>query len=156
MSWIGKGDLAKAKKDLTAKDEQIAQLKEQIAKLQAERATIVQRHKQELAKLRNGYQTEIDKAIKEEESLRKTIQSRDARIERQSKSIAELDRQAPRSVIGCRRERSLSRSISRTTTIRRCISGHGSAKNDSMMSSSRLITTSPSSISTARLRTRSW
>ena len=94
LSWIGKGDLAKAKRDLTAKDEQIAQLKEQIAKLQAERAAIVQLHKQELAKLRNGYQAEIDKAIKEAESLRKTIQSKDARIARQEKRIAELDRQA--------------------------------------------------------------
>lgn len=94
LSWIGRGDLAKAKKDLTAKDKQIALLKEQIAKLQAERAAIIQHHKQEMAKLRNGYQTEIDKAIKEAESLRETIESKDARIERQSKRIAELDRQA--------------------------------------------------------------
>lgn len=94
LSWIGRGDLAKAKKDLTAKDKQIALLKEQIAKLQAERAAIIQHHKQEMAKLRNDYQTEIDKAIKEAESLRETIESKDARIERQSKRIAELDRQA--------------------------------------------------------------
>ena len=94
LSWIGRGDLAKAKKDLTAKDKQIALLKEQIAKLQAERAAIIQHHNQERAKLRNGYQTEIDKAIKEAESLRETIESKDARIERQSKRIAELDRQA--------------------------------------------------------------
>ena len=94
LSWIGRGDLAKAKKDLTAKDKQIALLKEQIAKLQAERAAIIQHHKQEMAKLRNGHQTEIDKAIKEAESLRETIESKDARIERQSKRIAELDRQA--------------------------------------------------------------
>ena len=94
LSWIGRGDLAKAKKDLTAKDKQIVLLKEQIAKLQAERAAIIQHHKQEMAKLRNGYQTEIDKAIKEAESLRETIESKDARIERQSKRIAELDRQA--------------------------------------------------------------
>lgn len=76
LSWIGRGDLAKAKKDLTAKDKQIALLKEQIAKLQAERAAIIQHHKQEMAKLRNGYQTEIDKAIKEAESLRETIESK--------------------------------------------------------------------------------
>ncbi len=94
LSWIGKGDLAKARKDLTARDEQIANLKEQIKKLQAERAATVQRHTQELAKLRNGYQAEIDKAIKEAESLRKTIQSKDDRIEQQSKRIAELDRKA--------------------------------------------------------------
>lgn len=94
LSLFGKGDLAKAKKDLTAKDKQIALLKEQIAKLQPERAAIIQHRKQEMAKLRNGYQTEIDKAIKEAESLRKTIESKDARIERQSKRIAELDRKA--------------------------------------------------------------
>ena len=94
LSWIGKGDLAKAKKDLSVKDEQIARLKEQIAKLQAERTAIVQRHKHELAKLRNGYQAEIDKAIKEAESLRKTLDAKDARIARQEKRIAELDRQA--------------------------------------------------------------
>ncbi len=94
LSWIGKGDLAKAKKDLATKDEQIATLKEQIKKLQTERAAIVQQHKQELAKLRNGYQAEIDKAIKEAESLRKTLNARDARIEQQSRRIAELDRKA--------------------------------------------------------------
>ncbi len=94
LSLFGKGDLAKARKDLTARDEQIANLNEQIKKLQAERAAIVQQHKQELAKLRNGYQAEIDKAIKEAEALRKTLDAKDARIEQQSKRIAELDRQA--------------------------------------------------------------
>ncbi len=94
LSWIGKGDLAKAKKDLATKDEQIAQLKEQIKKLQTERAAIVQQHKQELAKLRNGYQAEIDKAIKEVEALCKTLNARDVRIEQQSQRIAELDRKA--------------------------------------------------------------
>ena len=85
-------DLAKARKDLATKDEQIAKLKEQIKQLQVERAAIVQQHKQELARLRNGYQAEIDKAIKEAEDLRKTIQSKDARIEQQSQRIYELDR----------------------------------------------------------------
>lgn len=94
LSLFGKGDLAKAKKELTDKDEQIAKLKEQIRTLQAERAAIVQQHKQELAKLRNGYQAEIDKAIKEAESLRKTLDAKDARIEQQSQRIAELDRKA--------------------------------------------------------------
>ena len=94
LSLFGKGDLAKAKKDLAAKDEQIATLKGQIKKLQAERTATVQRHQQELSKLRNGYQAEIDKAIKEAESLRKTLDAKDARIEQQSKRIAELDRKA--------------------------------------------------------------
>lgn len=94
LSLFGKGDLAKAQKDLTAKDGQIAKLKEQIRTLQAERAAIIQKHRQELATLRNGYQAEIDKAIKEAESLRKTVLSKDVRIEQQSKRIAELDRKA--------------------------------------------------------------
>ena len=47
-----------------------------------------------MAKLRNGYQAEIDKAIKEAESLRKTLTAKDARIAQQEKRIAELDRQA--------------------------------------------------------------
>ena len=91
LSLFGKGDFAKARKDLATKDEQIAKLKEQIRKLQEERTAIVQQHKQELAKLRNGYQVEIDRAIKESEALCKTIQSKDAQIEQQSKRIAELD-----------------------------------------------------------------
>ncbi len=94
LSLFGKGDLAKAKKDLATKDEQIATLKGQIKKLQAERTAIVQQHKQELAKLRNGYQAEIDKAIKEAKALRKTLDAKETRIERQQKRITELDRQA--------------------------------------------------------------
>ncbi len=89
---LAKTNLPKARKDLATKDEQIARLKEQIKQLQAERAATVQRHQPELAKLRNGYQTEIAKAIKEADSLRKTIQSKDARIEQQSRRIAELVR----------------------------------------------------------------
>ena len=62
--------------------------------MQAERTTTVQHHEQKLAKLRNGYQAEIDRAIKEAEVLRKTLHAKDAQIERQSKRIAELDRKA--------------------------------------------------------------
>jgi len=94
LSLFGKGDLAKARKDITTKDEQIAKLKELIKKLQAERAAVVQQHKQELAKLKNGYQAEIDKAIKEAEALRKTLHAKDAQIANQSQRIADLDRQA--------------------------------------------------------------
>lgn len=94
LSLFGKGDLAKAKKELTAKDEQIAKLKEQIKALQTEKANLQEHHKKELAKLKNGYQAEINKAIKEAESLRKTIQLKDTQIERQSRRIAELNRKA--------------------------------------------------------------
>ena len=94
LSLFGKGDLAKAKKALSAKDEQIAELKEQIKALQTEKANLQEHHKKELAKLRNGYQAEIDKAVKEAESLRKTIQSKDAVIDKQRKRIDLLDRKA--------------------------------------------------------------
>lgn len=94
LSLFGKGDLAKAKKELSSKDEQIAKLREQIEALQSKKTNLQQRHNQKLAKLRNGYQAEIDKAIKEVETLRKTLHAKDARIERQSQRIAELDRKA--------------------------------------------------------------
>lgn len=94
LSLFGKGDLAKAKKDLATKDEQIVKLREQIKALQSEKANLQQRHNQELAKLRNGYQAEIDKVIKEAEALRKTLHAKDAQIERQSQRIDELDRKA--------------------------------------------------------------
>lgn len=148
LSLFGKGDLAKAKKALSAKDEQIASLKEQIAKLQAEHIATVQQHKQEMAKLKNGYQVEIDKAIKNSKALRKTLDEKEVRIEQQFRRIAELDRKANLQAIDYRLERNSSNSISRTTTIRRCISGRVSATSVSMMSSSRLTTTSPNSTST--------
>ena len=94
LSWFGKGDLAKARKELTDKDKQIAELKEQIRTLQTEKANLQEHHKKELAKLRNGYQAEINEAIKEVESLRKTIQAKDTQIKQQSKRIDELDRKA--------------------------------------------------------------
>ena len=94
LSLFGKGDLSKAKKELADKDRLIAELKEQIKALQTEKANLQEHHKKEIAKLRNGYQAEINKAIEEAESLRKTVQSKDARIERQSQRIAELDRKA--------------------------------------------------------------
>lgn len=39
LSWFGKGDLAKAKKELAEKDEQIAKLKGRIQTLKAEKPT---------------------------------------------------------------------------------------------------------------------
>ena len=39
LSWFGKGDLAKAKKELANKDEQIAKLKGQIKILMAEKSS---------------------------------------------------------------------------------------------------------------------
>ena len=47
LSWFGKGDLAKAKKELSDKDEKIAELNKQIKALQAEKARLQERINQE-------------------------------------------------------------------------------------------------------------
>ena len=64
LAWFGKGDLAKAKKELADKDRLIAELNKQIKALQAEKARLQERHKSGIEKLRNGYQKEIDTAIR--------------------------------------------------------------------------------------------
>ena len=67
LSWFGKGDLARAKKELSNKDEEIARLNKRLKELQAEKAWLQEQHKSEIGKLRNGYQKEIDKAIQQAE-----------------------------------------------------------------------------------------
>lgn len=57
LSWFGKGDLAKAKKELADKDEEIAGLNKRHKEPQAEKARLQERHKLEIGKLRDGYQT---------------------------------------------------------------------------------------------------
>ena len=64
LAWFGKGDLAKAKKKLADKDRLIAELNKQIKALQAEKAQLQDQHKSGIEKLRNGYQKEIDAAIR--------------------------------------------------------------------------------------------
>ena len=64
LSWFGKGDLARAKKELSNKDEEIARLNKRLKELQAEKAWLQEQHKSEIGKLRNGYQKEIDKVVK--------------------------------------------------------------------------------------------
>lgn len=63
LSWFGKGYLAKAKKELANKDEQITKLKNHIKILMAEKSQLQEKHKADIEQLRNGYQKEIDKAI---------------------------------------------------------------------------------------------
>ena len=63
LSWFGKGDLAKAKKELSEKDELIGKLKSRIQTLKAEKAQLQARHKTEVEQLRNGYQKEIALSI---------------------------------------------------------------------------------------------
>lgn len=94
LSWFGKGDLAKAKKELAEKDELIAKLKDRIRTLKAEKAQLQERHKSEMERLRNGYQKEIDKAIHQAEAAERQFKEKDTIIDRQRKQISLLDRKA--------------------------------------------------------------
>lgn len=94
LAWFGKGDLAKAKKELADKDGQIAELNRQIKALQAEKERLQERHKSEIEKLRNGYQAEIDAAIRRAETAERQAEEKDTVIDKQRKQIGLLDRKA--------------------------------------------------------------
>ncbi|MRX88908.1 recombinase [Parabacteroides merdae] len=94
LSWFGKGDLAKAKKELAEKDELIAKLKDRIRTLKAEKAQLQERHKSEMERLRNDYQKEIDKAIRRAETAERQSKEKDAVIDKQKQHIDQLDRKA--------------------------------------------------------------
>ena len=94
LAWFGKGDLAKAKKELADKDRLIAELNKQVKVLLAEKARLQEQHKSEIGKLRNGYQKEIDKAIHQAEAAEWQFKEKDAIIDRQRKQINLLDRKA--------------------------------------------------------------
>ena len=94
LSWFGKGDLAKAKKELSDKDEEIAGLNKRIKELQAEKARLQEQHKSEIGKLRNGYRKEIEAAIRRAETAERQDKEKDAVIDRQRKQIDLLDRKA--------------------------------------------------------------
>lgn len=94
LSWFGKGDLAKANKELAEKDELIAKLKGRIQTLKAEKAQLQERHKSEMEQLRNGYQKEIDKAISRAEAAERQSKEKDSVIDRQKQCIDQLDRKA--------------------------------------------------------------
>lgn len=91
---FGKGDLAKARKELASKNEELAKLQAKIAKLEAEKAILKQKHESDIAKLRNGYQKEIDAAIRRAEIAERKVAEKEAVIERQKNRIDELDRKA--------------------------------------------------------------
>lgn len=93
LALFGKGDLAKAKKELSAKDEEIKKLQAKIAKLEAEKIVMKQKHESDIARLRNGYQKEIDAAIKRAEESKKISRDKDNVISRQKQRITELDKQ---------------------------------------------------------------
>ena len=67
LSFFGTGELAEAKKKLSDKDRLIEKLQQRISQLQQEQLQLKEQHKTELAKYRNGYMAEIDKAIKRAE-----------------------------------------------------------------------------------------
>lgn len=94
LAWFGKGDLTKAKKELEDKDRLIAELNKQIKELQAERSRFQERHKADIGKLRNGYQTEIDKAIRRAEAAERQSEEKNAVIDKLRKQIDLLDRKA--------------------------------------------------------------
>lgn len=94
LAWFGKGDLARAKKELTDKDRLIAELNKQIKELQVEKARLQERHKSRIEKLRNGYQKEIEAAIHRAEAAERQLKEKDALIDRQRKQISLLDRKA--------------------------------------------------------------
>ncbi len=94
LSWFGKGDLAKTKKELAEKDELIAKLKGQIQILTAEKEQLQKQHKSEIEQLRNGYQKEIDKAIHRAEAVERKSKEKDAVIDKQKQCIDQLDRKA--------------------------------------------------------------
>ena len=82
LSWFGKGDLAKAKKELASRDEQIAKLKNQIKTLMAEKSQLKEKHRGEIEQLRNGFQKEIDKAIRMAEKADRQSKEKDSASEK--------------------------------------------------------------------------
>lgn len=86
--------MPKRKKELSDKDEKIAELNKQIKALQAEKARLQEQHKSGVEKLRNGYQAEIDAAIRRAETAERQSKEKDAVIDRQRKQIGLLDRKA--------------------------------------------------------------
>lgn len=94
LAIFGKGDLAKARKELASKDEELAKLQAKITKLEAEKATLKQKHESDIAKLRNDYQKEIDAAIRRAEIAERKDVEKEAVIARQKNRIEELDRKA--------------------------------------------------------------
>ena len=94
LAWFGKGDLAKAKKELADKDRLIAELNKQIKDLQTEKARLQERYKSDIGKLRDGYQKEIEAAIRRAETAEQHSKEKDAVIDKQRKRIDQLDRKA--------------------------------------------------------------
>ena len=87
LSFFGTGELAEAKKQLSDKDKQIEKLQHRISQLEQEQQQLKEQYKKELAKYRNGYMAEIDKAIKRAEVAERKNIAHEATIEKQKQHI---------------------------------------------------------------------
>ena len=94
LSFFGTGELAEAKKKLSDKDKQIEKLQQHITQLEQEQLHLKEQHKAELAKYRNGYMAEINKAIKRAEVAELKNITHESTIEKQKHRIDTLDRKA--------------------------------------------------------------
>ena len=94
LSLVGKGDLAKAKKEITKKHYKKAYLESLIAKLNEDKAALKMQYCQKLKEARDGYKKEIDAAILRAEQAEKTIKQKESVIAKQQNKIEELDRKA--------------------------------------------------------------
>ena len=86
--------MTETKKKLSDKDKQIEKLQQRITLLEQEQLQLKEQHKVELAKYRNGYMAEIDKAIKRAEVAERKNIAHEATIEKQKQRIDALDRKA--------------------------------------------------------------
>ena len=93
-TFFGTGELAEANKKLSDKDRLIEKLQQRIALLEQELLQLKEQHKTELAKYRNGYKAEIDKAIKRAEVAERKNIAHEVTIEKQKQRIDALDRKA--------------------------------------------------------------
>ena len=94
LSFFGTGELAEAKKKLSDKDKQIEKLQQRITQLEQEQLQLKEQHKVVLAKYRNGYMVEIDKAVKRAEVAERKNIAHETTIEKQKQRIDTLDRKA--------------------------------------------------------------
>lgn len=94
LSWIGKGDLKKARQTISEKDEEIDKLKAQIAQLKAEKKQLISDHRDELAKQKDCYQKEINAAIARAERAEKDAAAKGKTIEDLKAENKQLEREA--------------------------------------------------------------
>ncbi len=92
FSFFGKGELKEAKDELAKRDEEIARLQSELEKVQSAKVQVQNQYKEQMAKLSNSYQAEIQKAINESEKHKYVSAQKGVVIERQNAKIEELDR----------------------------------------------------------------